>query len=128
MNKLILSFSIFAIALCLNAQTTDVEWRISLMPAPQYSFAKAKAEYKDIGGEREFQVEAENLRTLRGRALSIRVNGVVVGRMRINAFGNGRFSRNTDLGQAVPVITAGSKVVIRRSDGVKVFSGTFQPS
>lgn len=126
MNKLILSFSFFTLALFLNAQSASaLEWRISLTPAPQYGFAKAEAKYKDIGGEREFEVEAEHLWTLRGATLSVRVNGAVVGRMRINSFGNGRLSRNTDLGQSVPIITRGSRVVIRRSDGVKVFSGTF---
>ena len=126
MKRFVLSAAFFAIALILNAQTAAAaEWRVPLTPASRYAFAKAKAKYKDIGGEREFQVEAENLRTLRGTALSVQVNGVIIGRMRINVFGNGRFSRNTDLGQSVPVISRGSRVVLRRLDGGKVFSGTF---
>ena len=121
-----ITFVLFAVGLFLNAETASaLEWRIPLTPTPQYSFAKGKAKYKDRGGEREFQVEVENLRSLRGQALNLQVNGAFVGRMRINNFGNGRFSRNSDLGQPVPAITRGSAVVIRRQNGVKVFGGRF---
>ena len=120
------SIFIFTISFLVSAQTASaLEWRIPLTPTSQYQAAKAKAKYKDIGGEREFQVEAENLWRLRGAVVSIHVNGALAGRMRINAFGNGRFERNSDLGQRVPAIRRGSTVVIRRGDGVKVFGGKF---
>ena len=121
-----LAIVFFGVGLYLNAQTAAaLEWRIALKPTPQYASAKAKAKYKDIGGEREFEVEAQNLWTLRSTALRVYVNGAFIGKLKINIYGTGRFSRNTDLGQPVPVITQGSKVVIRRPDGAKVFSGLF---
>jgi hypothetical protein len=122
----VITFVLFALGLFLNAETASaLEWRIPLTPSPQYAFAKGKAKYKDRGGEREFQVEVENLRSLRGQALNLQVSGAFVGRMTINAFGNGRFSRNSDLGQPVPFVRRGSVVVIRRQNGTKVFSGRF---
>jgi hypothetical protein len=117
---------LLGIGMFLNAETASaLEWRIPLAPTPQYAGAKAKAKYKAVGGEREFQVEAENLWRLRGTAVSVHVNGAFVGRMRINNFGNGRFSRNTNLGQPVPNIVRGSVIVIRRADGPKIFGGRF---
>ena len=65
----VITFVLFASELFLNAETASaLEWRIPLTPAPQYLSAKGKAKYKDRGGEREFQVEVENLRALRVRA------------------------------------------------------------
>jgi hypothetical protein len=127
MNRLsVVSVFFFALGLFINAETASaLEWRIGLTPAPQYAGAKGKAKYRDRGGEREFQVEVENLRRLRGANLPVEVNGVTVGSMRINVFGNGRFSRNSDLGQQVPVIARRSVVIIRRPNRVRVFSGRF---
>jgi hypothetical protein len=110
----------------LNAETASaLEGRIPLKPTPLYAAAKGKAKYKNEGGEREFQVEVENLRPLRGTTLVVQVNGGFAGRMPINRFGNGRLERNSDLGQRVPAIRRGSVVVIRRGNGAKVFSGRF---
>ena len=126
MRRFVLPTILATFAWFLSAQTVDAqEVRITLTPAPQYAFAEGKAKYKNIGGERELQIEVEDLRTLRGSSLLVYVKGAFVGRMRINGFGNGRLERNSDLGQHVPVIRPGSKVVIRRPGGGKVFSGTF---
>ena len=120
------SLCLFVLGLIVNAQTAGaLEWRIPLAPTAQYAGSKGKAKYKDRGGEREFQVEVENLRRIAGANLAVQVNGATVGAMRINVFGNGRFSGNSDLGQRVPVITRGSVVVIRRPNGSRVFSGRF---
>jgi hypothetical protein len=44
----------------------------------------------------------------------------------VNALGAGEISRNSDLGQAVPNVTAGTKVTVKTSAGVLVASGTIR--
>ena len=99
--------------------------RIALQGSAQYSNAKGTAKYKADGGEREFQVELENARPLAGQTLSVFVNGAKVGSFRVSALGAGRLSRNTDLGQSVPAISAGARVQIKTAGGALVASGSF---
>ena len=60
-----------------------------------------------------------------GKTLGVFVNGAKVGSLRVSALGVGRFSRNTDLGQSVPAISAGSQVQIKTAAGAVVVSGGF---
>ncbi|HOU42120.1 MAG TPA: hypothetical protein PK829_12715, partial [Promineifilum sp.] len=85
---------------------------------------KGTAKYKAAGGEREFQVELENARALKGKTLDVYANGMRVGSFKVSALGAGRLSRNTDLGQAVPQISAGSKVQIKWGS-ILVAQGSF---
>mgnify|MGYP001283855548 CR=1 FL=1 len=87
--------------------------RIALKGSAQYPNAKGTAKYKAAGGEREFQVELENAKSLAGKTVDVYANGVKVGSFRVSALGTGRLSRNTDLGQNVPVITSGSGIQIK---------------
>lgn len=114
----------FMIAPAAHAKGGDAI-RISLNGSAQYPNAKGTAKYKAAGGEREFQVELENARALAGKTLNVFVNGTRVGSLRVSALGVGRFSRNTDLGQNVPMISAGSKVQIKTGTGTLVVSGSF---
>ncbi len=99
--------------------------RITLQSSAQYPNVKAKAKYKADGGEREFQVELENARPLAGQTLSVYVNGAKAGSFRVSALGVGRLSRNSDLGQSVPAISAGARVQIKTAGGALVASGSF---
>jgi hypothetical protein len=99
--------------------------RIALKGSTQYPNAKGTAKYKAEGGEREFQVELENARSLAGKTLNLYVNGAKVGTMRVNNLGVGRFERNSDLGQSVPMIRSGSSVQIKTATGALVVSGSF---
>ncbi len=98
---------------------------IQLRGSAQYPNANGKAKYKAQGGEREFQVELEDARALRGKVLTVYANGAKVGTFRVNNLGNGRLERNTDMGQNVPNIHAGSPVQIKTAAGVLVVSGSF---
>ena len=98
---------------------------IQLRGSAQYPNANGKAKYKAQGGEREFQVELEDARALRGKVLTVYANGAKVGTFRVNNLGNGRLERNTDLGQTVPMISAGSQIQIKTAAGVLVVSGSF---
>ncbi|HQF70973.1 MAG TPA: hypothetical protein PLH39_06805 [Promineifilum sp.] len=98
--------------------------RIALKGSAQYPNVKGTAKYKAAGGEREFQVELENARALKGKTLDVYANGMRVGSFKVSALGAGRLSRNTDLGQAVPQISAGSKVQIKWGS-ILVAQGSF---
>lgn len=99
--------------------------RITLTGSAAYPAAKAKATYKATAEEREFQVEAENLKSLSGKTVSVLVNGTRVGTMKVNALGTARLSLNTNAGAAVPTIAAGSSVRIRTAAGALIASGSF---
>ena len=114
----------FMVAPAAHAKGGDAT-RIALNGSAQYPNAKGTAKYKAAGGEREFQVELENARPLAGKTLGVFVNGTKVGSLRVSALGVGRFSRNTDLGQSVPAISAGSQVQIKTAAGAVVVSGGF---
>ena len=98
---------------------------IQLRGSAQYPNANGKAKYKAEGGEREFEVELEDARALTGKVLTVYANGAKVGTFRVNNLGNGRLERNSDLGQNVPNIHAGSPVQIKTAAGVLVVSGSF---
>jgi len=99
--------------------------RIQLRGSAQYPNANGTAKYKNIGGEREFQVELEDARALRGKTLTVYANGAKVGTFKVNNLGNGRLERNSDQGQNVPNISAGSQIQIKTAAGVLVVSGSF---
>ena len=81
--------------------------------------------YKDEGGEQEFEVELENARALKGTTVRVFANGQQVGTMRVSRLGRASLNLNSDRGQAVPNIHAGSSVQIKTSSGVLIVSGSF---
>ena len=99
--------------------------RIVLTGAGTYANAKGKADYKSKGGEREFQVEVENIKKLAGKSVSIFVNGNQIGTAAVNSLGAARLNRNSDLGQTVPNIKAGDQVQVKTANGVLIVSGSF---
>lgn len=99
--------------------------RIALQGSAQYPNAKGTAKYKADGGEREFQVELENVKSLAGKTVNVFADGVKVGSFRVSKLGTGRLNRNTDLGQSVPMIRAGSAIQIKTGAGALIASGSF---
>jgi hypothetical protein len=102
-----------------------IKTRIPLGASTSYPSAKGKATYKVDGGEREFQVEVENIKKLAGKSLRVSVNSANVGAMQVNALGEARLNLNTDNGQQVPMIAPGARVQVKTAGGVLVVSGTF---
>jgi len=119
-----LLLSTFMMAPAAHAKGGDAI-RINLTGSAQYPNAKGTAKYKDRGGEREFQVELENARSLAGKTVDVYANGTKVGSFKVSALGAGRLNRNSDLGQSVPNITAGSAIQIKTRAGVLIVSGSF---
>jgi hypothetical protein len=127
--RMIALAALFAAALALSlGQVTFAKGTktiIALTASAQFPNAKGKAVYKVDGSEREFQVEVENVKKLAGTRLGLFVNGTKIGGMLVNSLGEARFNRNTDLGQAVPLIKAGTTVQVRTAGGVLIASGKF---
>jgi hypothetical protein len=118
-----LVFTSLALAPAAQAKSTDI--RISLKGSAQFPNAKGTAKYRDRGGEREFQVEVENVKVLAGKTLNVFVNGTKVGSLKVSTLGAGSLNLNSTRGNNVPAIRAGSKVQVKTSAGVLVVSGQF---
>ena len=81
--------------------------------------------YKDRGGERELEVQIEDVRRLGGKTLSVFVGGGRTGEARVNSVGDALLERNSDLGQRVPAVRGGTRVEIKTPAGTRVVSGSF---
>jgi hypothetical protein len=102
------------------------EIRIGLQSSPAFSGVKAKAKYKNRKGERELQVEAENLRV--GTVVSVCVSGARAGGATANALGNARLNLNSNAGQSVPTISSGTRIAVHAGSscaGALIASGQF---
>ena len=108
-----------------TARANSADVRINLVSAPEFPSAKGTAKYRDRSGEREFQVEVQVSRRLAGSVFTVTVDGVTAGQMTINAFGAGRLSLNSKLGQTVPVVVPGSLVGVTTAVGAIVLAGQF---
>jgi hypothetical protein len=86
---------------------------------------KGSARFRNRGGVREFQVETENLRVPAGTILRVAVNGQLVGAMTVSPLHRARLNLSTQLGQAVPVIGAGSMVSVLAPNGAVLMSRRF---
>jgi hypothetical protein len=109
------------------APPTTANFQISLTPSGTYAVTGG-AQYQSQPGQRELQVELEHLAALRGSPLVVRVNGAVVGAMRVASNGIAQLTKNTELGQRVPAIGHGSTVTVKTASGATVTSGRFEAS
>jgi hypothetical protein len=114
----------FMVAPAAHAKGGD-DVRVALRGSAQYPSAKGTAKYKNEGGEREFQVELENARSLAGKTVDVYANGAKVGSFKVNSLGRGGLNRNSDRGQSVPNIRAGSLIQIKTRAGGLIVSGSF---
>ncbi len=85
--------------------------------------AKGKAKYSNRGGERELEIEAENIPA--GTAVSFVLDGSVIGSGTATALREVRLNLNSDLGATVPMSVAGKSVVVRTSAGATIVAGSF---
>ena len=99
--------------------------RIALKPVKAFPAAKGSAKFKAKPGERELQVEVEHIRRLAGRRVVVVVGGAKLGTTKVSALGAARLSRNSELGQRVPQVSAGTVVRVRTAAGATVVKGSF---
>ena len=113
-----------ALAVAVPVVLAGGKTQIALRPAKAYPRAKGSAQYQAQTGQRELQVEVEHLRALRGKRVFFYVNGMQIGAARVTGLGKAELSRNTELGQRVPLVSSGTKVAVRTSRAA-VVSGSF---
>jgi hypothetical protein len=102
----------------------EIRLEARLVGSTAFSAAKGKARFKDRGGERELQIEIENVRP--GTMVSFLVGGIAYGGTQtVDGFGAARINVNTDLGDAVPTSVAGQLVQVVTSGGDLIASGSF---
>ncbi|MEZ4417650.1 MAG: hypothetical protein R3E10_17980 [Gemmatimonadota bacterium] len=98
------------------------EVRVTLSADAAFPAASGKAKYKNIGGERELQIELEN--GPRNTSVSFLVGGTVVADGVTDGLGNASINRNSDVGQSVPDVTTGMTIEVRIG-GQVLLSGHF---
>jgi hypothetical protein len=91
--------------------------RIVLKSAKAFPAAKGSAKFKATAGERELQVEVEHVRRLAGKRVVFIVGGKKVATKEIN--------RNSERGQFVPAVGAGTSVRVKTAAGVLIVKGSF---
>ncbi|HEX4932361.1 MAG TPA: hypothetical protein VFV33_04225 [Gemmatimonadaceae bacterium] len=107
-----------------SSSASRVRVEIALKGSAAYPNAKGKARFSSKPGERELQVEVENVAT--GTSLNFYVGGAQVGTTQVaDALRQARINLNTTLGQSVPTGVAGQSVEVKTTAGVLVASGSF---
>src|SRR5689334_24488862 len=86
--------------------------RIALNPSKSFPAAKGSAKFKAKPGERELQVEVEHIRRLAGRQVVFVVAGARLGAAKVSGLGAARLNRNSERGQRVPQVKAGTVVKV----------------
>lgn len=87
-----------------------------------FANAKGKAKFASKTGERELQIEVENIPA--GTTLNFFVDGVQVGSATASALREANLNLNSQRGDAVPLTVTGKSVSVRTAAGV-VVSGSF---
>ena len=78
-----------------------------------------------IDGSRRFQVEVEDVGLPAGTVLNVLVNGSRIGSLTINSLRQGELELESNDGQQVPSVTAGTTVAVKTQSGATVVSGVF---
>jgi hypothetical protein len=113
------------LALTMSASaSTRVEHSATLKGATGFTAVTGKARFREDSGKRELQVEVENARALVGKTLTVKVDGVSVGTMKVDSFGVARLVRRSVAGQLVPAVHAGSRIPVTYGTA-PVATGTF---
>jgi predicted PilT family ATPase len=99
--------------------------QIALRPSKTYPAAKGTAQYQAQSGQHEIQLEVEHVRSLAGQRVSFYVGGSKIGTARVSKRGVADIDRNTDRGQRVSPVGAGTTVRVRTSGSVLIVSGKF---
>jgi hypothetical protein len=108
-----------------QAVAQTVNWQIPLSAGKGIAGVTGSSQYQAQPGQRELQIEIEHLRSLAGQSLLVQVNGGPVGAMKVSGKGIAQLTRNTERGQATPIVAHGSIVTVRTKAGIVLASGRF---
>ncbi|MCC6245889.1 MAG: hypothetical protein IT353_23860 [Gemmatimonadaceae bacterium] len=106
-----------------TATRSRVEITLTRPANAVFATAKGKAKFSSKTGERELQIEAENIPA--GTAVVFTVGGVAVGTGTANALREVRLNLNSTLGQTVPMSVAGQAVTVTTAAGGMIVAGSF---
>ena len=90
------------------AASSTVDWQIQMHESAAYAKANGSAQYQSQPGQRELQVEVQRVRSLAGKTVVFSAAGMTLGSAKVSASGRADITRNTELGQKVPLIFRGS--------------------
>ena len=99
--------------------------RIVLKAAKAFPAAKGSAKVTAKPGERELEVEVEHIRRLAGKRVAFFVGGKKLGTAKVGALGGAQIDRNSERGQFVPPVSAGTRVRVRTAAGFLIAKGSF---
>jgi hypothetical protein len=105
--------------------TSAANSEIRLAGSSAYPHARGSAQYQSQPGQAEFQLEVDHIPALAGQRIVIYVNAAGLGTVHVSQRGVAELNRNSELGQRVPSIHAGTGLTVATSSGVTVASGAF---
>jgi hypothetical protein len=94
----------------------------TLKGSAAFPAVNGKAKFQVDDGIRQLEAQIEDAKPLAGTTVRFRVNGKLIGSATVNSLGTARLRR---AGAAVPSVSAGSTIRVRRPSGVLVASGRF---
>ena len=100
---------------------TDVH-RATLSGSARFPAVTGSAKFQRDDGIRELEAEIQHARPLAGSKVRFIVNGVAVATVKVSAVGTARIDRS---GAAVPPVSSGSTIRVRRLNDVLVAAGRF---
>lgn len=106
-----------------SSTRTRVEIALTAPAGAPFASAKGKARYSAKTGERELQIETENIPA--GTAVAFLYNGTAIGTGTANALRQVRLNLNSTLGQTVPMVGAGGQVRVVTAAGAIIVAGAF---
>ena len=98
---------------------------VTLKAAKAFPAAKGSAKFKSSAEERELQVEVEHIRRLAGKRVVFVVGGKKIATKKVNRFGAAEINRNSQRGQFVPAVGAGTSVRVKTAGGALIVKGSF---
>jgi hypothetical protein len=98
---------------------------IRLVGSGAYPRARGSAQYQSQPGQAEFQLEVDHIPALAGQRIVIYVNGARLGAAHVSHRGVAELNQNSELGQRVPAVHAGTRLKVTTSGGVTIASGGF---
>ena len=122
---MVMLFAALLSAQPVSAKSAAVSKRAALSGSAAYPGVKGEAKWRSKEGERELEVQIEDAKKLAGKQLAVRIDGKLMGYMKVNALGRARLVKSTQAGQSIPASVEGKAVNIRTSAGTLVASGRF---
>ena len=120
-----LSLSALALALAVPVALASAARVATLKPVSGHSGARGKAQYQSQPGQRELAVEVNHLSSLAGKRVFVYVAGAKIGATRVSSSGVVELSRNSELGQRVPQVQAGTPIAVATDQAAVILAGSF---